>query len=116
MEDFMATRRNNDTRPAKSSASAAGAETVTEETAAAQAAAKRPSRSRTPTAPKTQRTETQAEARVAISPEERRALIAESAYLRAERRGFGPGYEVEDWLAAEREIDALLNSGSGAPQ
>ncbi|HYE37672.1 DUF2934 domain-containing protein [Methylocaldum sp.] len=30
--------------------------------------------------------------------------IAEAAYYRAERRGFAPGYEVEDWLEAEREI------------
>jgi hypothetical protein len=34
--------------------------------------------------------------------------IAEAAYLRAERRGFEPGYELEDWLAAEQEVDALL--------
>ncbi len=112
----MATRRNNDTRPAKSSTSAAGAETVTGETTATQPEAKRQSRGRTTTAPKTQRSETRVEGRLAISPEERRAMIAESAYLRAERRGFGPGYEVEDWLAAEREIDALLNTGGGAPQ
>jgi hypothetical protein len=32
-------------------------------------------------------------------------MIAENAYYRAERRGFLPGYEIEDWLAAEAEID-----------
>jgi len=26
------------------------------------------------------------------------------AYLMAERRGFEPGHEAEDWLAAEREV------------
>jgi hypothetical protein len=26
------------------------------------------------------------------------------AYLLSERRGFEPGHETEDWLAAEREI------------
>ncbi|HEU4652661.1 MAG TPA: DUF2934 domain-containing protein [Steroidobacteraceae bacterium] len=31
--------------------------------------------------------------------------IAEAAYWRAERRGFHPGHELDDWLAAEREID-----------
>ena len=31
--------------------------------------------------------------------------IAVSAYYRAEARGFAPGYEMDDWLAAEREID-----------
>lgn len=40
--------------------------------------------------------------------DERIAMIAENAYYRAQGRGFVPGYEVEDWLAAEREIDALL--------
>ena len=36
--------------------------------------------------------------------------IAEAAYLRAERRGFAPGLEIEDWLEAEREIDALISA------
>lgn len=35
----------------------------------------------------------------------REARIAERAYWRAERRGFAPGGEVDDWLAAEREVD-----------
>ncbi len=30
--------------------------------------------------------------------------IRRFAYLLAERRGFEPGHEAEDWLAAEREI------------
>jgi hypothetical protein len=43
-------------------------------------------------------------------------MIAESAYLRAERRGFAPGHEVDDWSAAEREVDALLSAGTNASQ
>jgi hypothetical protein len=43
-----------------------------------------------------------------ISPQERHRLIAEAAYYRASRRGFGGGTEVEDWLAAEAEIDGKL--------
>jgi hypothetical protein len=35
----------------------------------------------------------------------REALIATAAYYRAQRRGFRPGQEIEDWLAAEREVD-----------
>ena len=35
----------------------------------------------------------------------REARIAEAAYWRAERRGFAPGGEMEDWLQAERELD-----------
>jgi hypothetical protein len=42
-------------------------------------------------------------------------MIAEAAYLRAERRGFAPGHEAEDWLAAEVEVDALLKLGHGGP-
>ncbi len=30
--------------------------------------------------------------------------IADTAYFRAEKRGFEAGHEVEDWLAAEEEI------------
>ena len=43
--------------------------------------------------------------------ERRRALIAESAYFRALRRGFAPGHELEDWLAAEAEVDEILRGG-----
>ena len=35
----------------------------------------------------------------------RAALIAEGAYFRAQSRGFEPGHEEEDWLAAEAEVD-----------
>lgn len=42
----------------------------------------------------------------AHAEEERRQWIAEAAYFRALRRGFTPGHECEDWLEAEREIDA----------
>lgn len=38
--------------------------------------------------------------------EMRRSMIAEAAYHIAERRGFQPGHEMEDWLHAEKEIDA----------
>lgn len=38
----------------------------------------------------------------------RETRIAVAAYGRAERRGFAPGFELEDWLAAEREVDAAI--------
>ena len=38
--------------------------------------------------------------------ETREARIAEAAYWRAERRGFQAGHELDDWLAAERQIDS----------
>jgi len=55
-----------------------------------------------------------APARVTISEDVRRGMIAEGAYLRAERRGFAPGHEEEDWIAAEAEVDALLKARHGA--
>lgn len=36
-------------------------------------------------------------------------MISEAAYYRAEKRGFAPGYEMEDWIAAEIELHARLN-------
>lgn len=36
----------------------------------------------------------------------RQARIAQRAYEIAEARGFGAGAELDDWLQAEREIDA----------
>lgn len=31
-------------------------------------------------------------------------LIAVEAFYRAEQRGFTPGYELDDWLAAEHSV------------
>jgi hypothetical protein len=39
-----------------------------------------------------------------------KAMVAEAAYYRAERRGFAPGMELEDWLEAEKEIEALTRA------
>ena len=109
----MAIRRSNDssrsTTPATATAapSKAPAKPVAASAAPAPAAAKT---SPTPTAPRRR-------AKPApVSLETRRAMIAESAYLRSERRGFVPGYEEQDWLAAEKEIDALLSAGAGVSQ
>lgn len=44
----------------------------------------------------------------AVSQEERRRMIAEAAYFRAAARGFRGGDAVQDWLAAEAEIDRVL--------
>jgi hypothetical protein len=42
-----------------------------------------------------------------VSDEQRRQMIAEAAYFRAERRGFGVD-PVADWIEAEIEIDARV--------
>jgi hypothetical protein len=44
--------------------------------------------------------------------ESREARIAEAAYWRAERRGFTAGQELDDWLAAEKEVDEDLATTS----
>jgi hypothetical protein len=49
-----------------------------------------------------------------IEPEGRHRMISDAAYFRSERRGFCPGCELDDWLAAEAEVDRALTSG-GAP-
>lgn len=41
---------------------------------------------------------------------DRAELVRLAAYFRAERRGFAPGYEVEDWLAAELEVAAKFGA------
>jgi Protein of unknown function (DUF2934) len=40
-----------------------------------------------------------------FSPAERYKMMAEAAYFRAERRGFKPGHELDDWLWAEHEVN-----------
>jgi hypothetical protein len=66
------------------------------------------------TATETRRTETRkparkpeivkTEARANLVPINVEDEIRRFAYLLSERRGFEPGHESEDWLAAEREI------------
>ncbi len=48
--------------------------------------------------------------RTVVTGEERHQLIMQAAYFRAERRGFAPGAELDDWLQAEAEIDGALES------
>ncbi len=45
-----------------------------------------------------------------VSPEERRRMIEQAAYFRAQQRGFNGGDPVADWLVAEREINRMLPS------
>lgn len=47
--------------------------------------------------------------------EARQAKIAEAAYYLAEKRGFAPGRELDDWLSAETDIaESLLEQRPGA--
>jgi hypothetical protein len=38
----------------------------------------------------------------------RNDMIRDAAYFRAQSRGFVPGKEMEDWLAAEQEVEELI--------
>ncbi len=50
----------------------------------------------------------------AIRPEERHRLIEIAAYYIAERRGFHGASPHDDWLQAEREVDAMIKAGKFA--
>ena len=45
-----------------------------------------------------------------------RAMIAEAAYFKAEKRGFMPGLEMDDWLDAERELSATAAMLADVPR
>lgn len=59
---------------------------------------------------KTRRRETASASAPGISAQVRQAMIAEAAYFRAQQRQFAPGFDVDDWLAAEQAIDELLSA------
>jgi hypothetical protein len=49
-----------------------------------------------------------------VDPESRRHLVAAAAYFIAESRGFAPGHELEDWVAAEAVVDSQLKQVQAA--
>lgn len=44
------------------------------------------------------------QAKAGAQSSERQQMIAEAAYYRAQQRGFVAGYDLEDWLRAEKEL------------
>jgi hypothetical protein len=42
-------------------------------------------------------------------------MVSQAAYYRAEKRGFQPGLEAEDWVQAEAEVRARLQAMRGHP-
>lgn len=54
--------------------------------------------------------------RTSLTAPERQQVIAERAYSRAEQRGFAPGRELEDWLAAEEELNSVCSLMSRDPR
>jgi Protein of unknown function (DUF2934) len=116
----MASRRPTDSpRPS----TAAPVSPVTTPTIPAKAESVSPDKPKAPAKPRAPRAKKAAtpkgstvSAVIEISEDVRRGMIAEAAYLRAERRGFSGGHdkEREDWIAAEAEVDALLKAGHGS--
>jgi hypothetical protein len=43
--------------------------------------------------------------RAAVAADAGERRIREAAYFNAERRGFAPGHQLEDWLAAEAALN-----------
>lgn len=71
---------------------------------------KKAARAARPAASKSQKSQ---KSQPSVSEEQRRAMIAEAAYHRAEQRSFSDaGTQEHDWLEAEQEVDALLASTS----
>ena len=42
-----------------------------------------------------------------IDRDEFREMVAINAYYRAEKRGFKPGNEMDDWFEAEKDMQSL---------
>ena len=47
-----------------------------------------------------------------IDPDKFHEMVAERAYLKAEKRGFAAGYEMEDWLEAEQQVSNQCHNWS----
>jgi hypothetical protein len=116
-ESAMAAKKGNASGNASGNVSATPSRSPAERAAPAKPAPKKasskaaaPTPQKTPTSPSFD-----SNARANISQEELRRLISEAAYYRAKQRGFAPGHELEDWIAAEAEVIGRLNSPRGAP-
>lgn len=112
----MATRK---TKPADTPSDAAEVKKPRRTTKAETTEGAAPKRTRKPKAVEAAVTEAPAEqvaaaapeqqAAVSFSEEERLRHIQEAAYYIAERRGFAPGNEHDDWVQAEMEVAARLS-------
>ncbi|MHB1591150.1 MAG: DUF2934 domain-containing protein [Sulfuricella sp.] len=76
-------------------------------TASVKATAKKPVAAKA-AAPKKPAAKRATVAKSIVTPEQRYCMVAEAAYFHAERHGF-LGDQVQDWIAAEVEIAALLS-------
>lgn len=61
--------------------------------------------------PSSGRTEASPDGHTELDPNIRHEMIAEAAYYLAEKRGFAPGKELEDWREAESWINEYMAAG-----
>ena len=50
-----------------------------------------------------------------FSLEQREAMIRDAAYYHFAKRGYAPGHDLEDWLAAESEIERIAPAAPEFP-
>jgi hypothetical protein len=50
-----------------------------------------------------------------FSLEQREAMIRDAAYYHFAKRGYAPGHDLEDWLAAEAEIERIAPAAPEFP-
>ncbi|HXQ63970.1 MAG TPA: DUF2934 domain-containing protein [Steroidobacteraceae bacterium] len=77
-------------------------------------AGKSGARARLPEAQTSETPRSAAKARATVGAEQRRQMVATEAYYIAERRGFAPGHELADWVAAEAAVAAALAAAAKA--
>ncbi len=87
----------------KTAAAAVGKKAASKKAVAKKAVTKKAVTKKTAAAPRAATTSIKP-----VSAAERYKMIQEAAYYKAERRGFEPGWEAQDWAESEREIDDLL--------
>jgi hypothetical protein len=104
----MATTAQSGTTAKKKTAKAAPASTATKAKTATKPATAKKAPTRTAAAGKPRGNGAKG---LQVDPERRRNYVEIAAYYIAERRGFIGGNEIDDWAAAEAEIDRLLVDG-----
>ena len=50
-----------------------------------------------------------------FSLEQREAMIRDAAYYHFAKRGYAPGHELDDWLAAEAEMERIATASPEFP-
>jgi hypothetical protein len=108
----MAEKKTSDTKPKtkKKAVKKSPAKKATAKSAATKTATKTETRTRAKAAAgaETTRKKSTRAAKNSGNGKERLALIEQTAYFIAEKRGFAGGDPEQDWLLAEKQVDQML--------